>query len=253
MKKIPVGDSRQWLANALKEVRVLERLRHPNIVSYYHSWLERAQTTDFGPEVPCLFILMEYVVCYPRHCNVSEGAYLYALLFIFLLSPFSFLTVTFLFLFFSFSLSVSTTTDLRTKALSQIGFFPKSTIIFSDSSVKKKRESFTKPKPSLPTLHPRPPTLSPPTSPSKQRWTFTFPRPFSPSTRRILRKAWKKSRKRAKKRPYLFFAIFPVFMSKFPLKPTFQQRETTARSRFLILLPPRTWKSCLSHQVKSAH
>lgn len=63
VKKIPVGDSRQWLANALKEVRVLERLRHPNIVSYYHSWLERAQTTDFGPEVPCLFILMEYVYC----------------------------------------------------------------------------------------------------------------------------------------------------------------------------------------------
>lgn len=59
VKKIPVGDSRYWLSKALKEVRVLERLRHPNVISYYHSWLEKSKTTDFGPEVLCLYVLME--------------------------------------------------------------------------------------------------------------------------------------------------------------------------------------------------
>jgi serine/threonine protein kinase len=44
----------------LKEVRALQRLHHRNIVDYKHSWLETYQHTDFGPKVPCLFLLMEY-------------------------------------------------------------------------------------------------------------------------------------------------------------------------------------------------
>ena len=43
----------------LKEVHLLERLRHPNIIEYKHAWLENRQLTVFGPEVPCLFVLME--------------------------------------------------------------------------------------------------------------------------------------------------------------------------------------------------
>jgi len=60
VKKIPVGNSRPWLLQVLKEVRALEGLHHRHIVAYKHSWLETFKPSDFGPEVPCLFMLMEY-------------------------------------------------------------------------------------------------------------------------------------------------------------------------------------------------
>jgi serine/threonine protein kinase len=59
VKAIPVGDSHQWLVRMLKEVTLLGRLKHPNIIEYKHAWLENRQLHTFGPEVPCLFILME--------------------------------------------------------------------------------------------------------------------------------------------------------------------------------------------------
>jgi len=61
VKKVPVGDNEPWLSKVLQEVKALERLKkHPNIVNYQHSWLEFDKCADFGPEIPCLFILMEY-------------------------------------------------------------------------------------------------------------------------------------------------------------------------------------------------
>ncbi|KAJ1961915.1 putative serine/threonine-protein kinase iks1 [Dipsacomyces acuminosporus] len=60
VKKVPVGNNHTWLKRMLREVKLLERLRHPNVVEYKHSWLEMHQLTSFGPKVPCLFILMEY-------------------------------------------------------------------------------------------------------------------------------------------------------------------------------------------------
>ena len=60
VKKIPVGDNHPWLERMLKEVRALEELHHPNIIGYKHAWLEVHQATKFGPEVPCLFVLMDY-------------------------------------------------------------------------------------------------------------------------------------------------------------------------------------------------
>lgn len=59
VKAIPVGTSHEWLVRMLKEVHLLERLKHSNIIEYKHAWLEHRQLTVFGPEVPCLFILME--------------------------------------------------------------------------------------------------------------------------------------------------------------------------------------------------
>ncbi|KAG2204542.1 hypothetical protein INT47_012601 [Mucor saturninus] len=59
IKKVAIGNNHPWLVRMLREVHLLERLRHPNIVSYKHSWLEYNRLTPFGPEVPCLFILME--------------------------------------------------------------------------------------------------------------------------------------------------------------------------------------------------
>ncbi|KAJ1998437.1 putative serine/threonine-protein kinase iks1, partial [Coemansia thaxteri] len=60
VKKVAVGNNHQWLKRMLREVKLLESLRHPNVIEYKHSWLEMHQLTNFGPNVPCLFILMEY-------------------------------------------------------------------------------------------------------------------------------------------------------------------------------------------------
>ncbi|ELR20667.1 protein kinase domain containing protein [Acanthamoeba castellanii str. Neff] len=61
IKKVPVGNDHPRLAAVLQEVKALERLQHPNIVSYKHSWLERTKPADFGPDnIPTLFILTEY-------------------------------------------------------------------------------------------------------------------------------------------------------------------------------------------------
>ncbi|KXS18511.1 kinase-like protein [Gonapodya prolifera JEL478] len=59
IKLCAVGESHRWLVSVLKEVKMLERLRHPNIIEYKHAWLEQYQLTPFGPPIPVLFILME--------------------------------------------------------------------------------------------------------------------------------------------------------------------------------------------------
>jgi serine/threonine protein kinase len=60
VKKIAVGESHDYLLKTLKEIRLLETLRHPNIISYHHSWLETCRFSSFGPPVPTLFVLMQY-------------------------------------------------------------------------------------------------------------------------------------------------------------------------------------------------
>lgn len=60
VKKVAVGDNKTWLRNMIREVKMFERLRHPNIVEYKHSWLELSRTSEFCPLVPYLFILMQY-------------------------------------------------------------------------------------------------------------------------------------------------------------------------------------------------
>jgi len=82
VKKIPVGNSRPWLLQVLKEVRALEGLHHRHIIAYKHSWLEeRYRPADFGPEVPCLFLLMEYAnrgtlasLIWPKNASAASGA-----------------------------------------------------------------------------------------------------------------------------------------------------------------------------------
>ena len=59
VKKVPVGDNHIWLNRMLREVHILENLRHSNITEYKHAWLEYHQLTPFGPPIPCLFILMQ--------------------------------------------------------------------------------------------------------------------------------------------------------------------------------------------------
>jgi serine/threonine protein kinase len=60
VKKVAVGDNHPWLSRMLREVTLLESLRHPNIVVYKHAWLEMCCHSSFGPQVPTLFILMEH-------------------------------------------------------------------------------------------------------------------------------------------------------------------------------------------------
>lgn len=45
VKKIAVGSSSPYLFKMLREVRLLEALRHPNIIPYHHVWIE---TTKFS-------------------------------------------------------------------------------------------------------------------------------------------------------------------------------------------------------------
>ncbi|KAF9255094.1 kinase-like protein [Marasmius fiardii PR-910] len=60
VKKVAVGNSHSYLLNILREVRLLERLHHPNIITYHHAWLESCQFSAFGPKVPTLHILMQW-------------------------------------------------------------------------------------------------------------------------------------------------------------------------------------------------
>ncbi|EGC40163.1 hypothetical protein DICPUDRAFT_147000 [Dictyostelium purpureum] len=73
VKKVPVGDNIPWLFRVLKEVKALETLtKHRNIINYKHSWLEYDQPADFGPKVPCLYILMEYANYGNLHDYMNE-------------------------------------------------------------------------------------------------------------------------------------------------------------------------------------
>uniref|UniRef100_A0A8H7XRT1 non-specific serine/threonine protein kinase n=1 Tax=Psilocybe cubensis TaxID=181762 RepID=A0A8H7XRT1_PSICU len=60
VKKIAVGESHSYLLKILREVRLLERLHHPNIITYHHAWLENSQFSSFGPTVPTLHVLMQW-------------------------------------------------------------------------------------------------------------------------------------------------------------------------------------------------
>ncbi|KAF7984448.1 hypothetical protein HWV62_14534 [Athelia sp. TMB] len=60
VKKIAVGESHTYLLQILREVRLLERLHHPNIITYHHAWLENCQFSSFGPKVPTLHVLMQW-------------------------------------------------------------------------------------------------------------------------------------------------------------------------------------------------
>jgi serine/threonine protein kinase len=59
-KRVPVGDDQEWLEKVLVEVQALTRLTHQHLVAYRHVWLEDVKLSNFGPSVPCAFILQQY-------------------------------------------------------------------------------------------------------------------------------------------------------------------------------------------------
>lgn len=55
-----VGNSSASLIRILREVRLLEQVQHPNIISYHHAWVENTRLSAFGPPTPTLHLLMSW-------------------------------------------------------------------------------------------------------------------------------------------------------------------------------------------------
>lgn len=62
LKKITVGDDEGLLQRTLKEVKMLAQIStsSQHLVSYNHVWFEIDRINEFGPRVPCAFILEQY-------------------------------------------------------------------------------------------------------------------------------------------------------------------------------------------------
>ena len=73
-KRVPVGDDHEWLKKVLVEVQLLQYLSHQHLVSYRHVWLEDVKLTNFGPSVPCAFILQQYCNAGDLQKYISKGA-----------------------------------------------------------------------------------------------------------------------------------------------------------------------------------
>ncbi|KAF1845182.1 kinase-like protein [Cucurbitaria berberidis CBS 394.84] len=73
-KRVPVGDDHEWLEKVLVEVQLLQTLSHQNLVSYRHVWLEDYQISNFGPSVPCAFILQQYCNSGDLHSYILDSA-----------------------------------------------------------------------------------------------------------------------------------------------------------------------------------
>ena len=73
-KRVPVGDDHEWLKKVLIEVQLLQYLSHQHLVSYRHVWLEDVKLSNFGPSVPCAFILQQYCNAGDLHNYISRSA-----------------------------------------------------------------------------------------------------------------------------------------------------------------------------------
>lgn len=73
-KRVPVGDDHEWLEKVLIEVQLLQNLSHQNLVSYRHVWLEDYQISNFGPSVPCAFILQQFCNAGDLHNYILDSA-----------------------------------------------------------------------------------------------------------------------------------------------------------------------------------
>ena len=71
-KRVPVGDDHEWLKKVLVEVQLLQYLSHQHLVSYRHVWLEDVKLSNFGPSVPCAFILQQFCNAGDLHQYVSK-------------------------------------------------------------------------------------------------------------------------------------------------------------------------------------
>ena len=75
-KRVPVGDDHEWLKKVLVEVQLLQYLSHQHLVSYRHVWLEDVKLSNFGPSVPCAFILQQFCNAGDLHQYISNTAHM---------------------------------------------------------------------------------------------------------------------------------------------------------------------------------
>lgn len=73
-KRVPVGDDHEWLEKVLIEVQLLQYLSHQHLVSYRHVWLEDVKLSNFGPSVPCAFILQQFCNSGDLHQYITSSA-----------------------------------------------------------------------------------------------------------------------------------------------------------------------------------
>eukprot|EP00915_Cephaloidophora_sp_WS-2016_P005905 GHVH01007787.1.p1 GENE.GHVH01007787.1~~GHVH01007787.1.p1 ORF type:complete len:569 (+),score=57.72 GHVH01007787.1:41-1747(+) len=59
VKKVPIGDSKLFLEESLREIKVRESITNPNLIDYKHSWIEPLKNCQ-GIMMPWLFILCEF-------------------------------------------------------------------------------------------------------------------------------------------------------------------------------------------------
>jgi len=60
VKVISLLNSVANLRALLKEIKLMDILKHPNIVGFRHAWVENYQPAIDGPRIPCMFISMEF-------------------------------------------------------------------------------------------------------------------------------------------------------------------------------------------------
>ncbi|CED83585.1 kinase-like protein [Phaffia rhodozyma] len=60
VKKVAVGTSHEYLVQVLKEIKILEGLRHENIITLHFAWIEKTRFSSFGSPIQALHVLMQY-------------------------------------------------------------------------------------------------------------------------------------------------------------------------------------------------
>jgi len=69
---VAVGNSSSSLIRILREVRLLEQVQHPNIISYHHAWVENTRLSAFGPPTPTLHLLMSWANGGSLHAWINQ-------------------------------------------------------------------------------------------------------------------------------------------------------------------------------------
>lgn len=85
IKKVAIGDNHIWLVRMLREIDLLERLRHRHVIEYKHVWIEAHQLSRFGKRG--LYAFLWLFTCVFLDQWVSNQSYLSIILSFYILPP----------------------------------------------------------------------------------------------------------------------------------------------------------------------